>query len=582
MLEILKKYNHILNRKQKGRVLILLFMILISAVFETFGVGLIVPIITIIITPDVFETYPVLERIYEFFGFTSMEQLLLLALLGMAAMFIIKNVYAFFLTYLQLRFVYKNQFSLSVKMMNVYLHKPYEQYLNMTTSMIMRIVGTDVTNIFSLLMTLIQICTEGATFFFLLIFLCFIDFQMTMTMGVLLCLLMLIITKIFKPIMIRAGQDVQKYTVETNKWLIQAVSGIKELKVLGKEKHFLDNYSYYGSKNIDAMRRNGLFITVPRLLIESISLSGVLIYISITIIMGNDINDMLPQISAFALAAVRLMPCANRINNYLNQMSFFTPSLMSVADDLQGKIDKKDSDIRYQKPSDKKDRIIKIKKEIKLHNITYAYPDTNKKILDCADMQIPVGKAVAVIGASGAGKTTIIDILLGLLNLQGGEITADGKNIMQDYQGWLHHIGYIPQMIFMLDDTIKANVAFGYRNEEIDEKRVWKVLEEAQIADFVRGLPEGLESKIGERGAKISGGQRQRLGIARALYEDPEVMIFDEATSALDNETEAAIMESINHLHGKKTLVIIAHRLNTIKDCDIVYRVENGKILRER
>lgn len=197
-------------------------------------------------------------------------------------------------------------------------------------------------------------------------------------------------------------------------------------------------------------------------------------------------------------------------------------------------------------------------------------------------MVIPVGKSIGIVGASGSGKTTAIDILLGLLPPQAGNVLVDGVDIRKNYGCWLAHLGYILQMIFMLDDTIRANVAFGISDKEVDDAQVWKALEEAQLKEFVQSLPDGLDTTIGERGVRLSGGQRQRIGIARALYMDPDLLIFDEATSALDNETEAAIMDSINALHGRKTLVIIAHRLTTIEECDIVYRVEHGKIKKER
>jgi ABC-type multidrug transport system fused ATPase/permease subunit len=228
------------------------------------------------------------------------------------------------------------------------------------------------------------------------------------------------------------------------------------------------------------------------------------------------------------------------------------------------------------------DEKLPVKKEIMLKDITYAYPNTETLIFDHANMTIPVGAAVGIVGTSGAGKTTVVDILLGLLEVRTGGVYADGVNIKENYRSWLKNIGYIPQMIFMLDDDIRHNVAFGIPENEIDEDRVWEVLKEAQMDEYIKGLPEGLHTSIGERGIRISGGQRQRIGIARALYYDPEVLILDEATSALDNDTEAAIMESINSLHGKKTLVIIAHRLQTIEKCDMIYRVEGGQATLEK
>jgi ABC-type multidrug transport system fused ATPase/permease subunit len=223
-----------------------------------------------------------------------------------------------------------------------------------------------------------------------------------------------------------------------------------------------------------------------------------------------------------------------------------------------------------------------VTREVRIDNITYHYPNSDKLIFDNASVSFPIGKSIGIVGSSGAGKTTVIDILLGLLNLQGGKVLADDVDIKTHYREWLANVGYIPQMIFLLDADIRKNVAFGIPEEEIDDDKLWYALKEAQLDEFVKTLPEGVNTGIGERGIRLSGGQRQRIGIARALYNDPEVLILDEATSALDNDTEAAIMDSVNRLHGKKTLIIIAHRLQTIEKCDMVYRVENGQITKER
>ena len=219
-----------------------------------------------------------------------------------------------------------------------------------------------------------------------------------------------------------------------------------------------------------------------------------------------------------------------------------------------------------------------LEKEIQMKDIVFAYPDSDVKIFDGANMTIKKGQSVGLMGPSGAGKSTIVDILLGLLRVKSGEILCDGANIFSNYESWLAQIGYIPQSIYLVDETIRENIAFGIDLDQIDDDRIWEVMEEAQLADFVRSLPEGLDTKIGDRGVRLSGGQRQRIGIARALYHNPEILVFDEATSALDNETEAAVMEAINSFHGRKTMVIIAHRLNTIENCDVIYEVKDGTI----
>ena len=252
---------------------------------------------------------------------------------------------------------------------------------------------------------------------------------------------------------------------------------------------------------------------------------------------------------------------------------------MGVSDNLQDEISGEKTDMTFATDDDEK---LPVEKQIEMKDIVYAYPNTEKLIFDHANLIIPVGASVGIVGTSGAGKSTVVDILLGLLKTKQGQILADGVDVNTKYRAWLKNIGYIPQMIFMLDDTIRKNVAFGVPEDKIDEERLWTALKEAQLDEFVKTLPDGVETSIGERGIRLSGGQRQRIGIARALYNNPEVLILDEATSALDNDTEAAIMESINRLQGKKTLIIIAHRLQTIEKCDMVYRVENGRAVVER
>ncbi|MGN0304852.1 MAG: ABC transporter ATP-binding protein, partial [Lachnospiraceae bacterium] len=342
-------------------------------------------------------------------------------------------------------------------------------------------------------------------------------------------------------------------------------------------------YAKCGYGYVHAVQKYNLFNSTPRLLIETVCIAGMVLYMIMVMQSGGTVEEMLPQLTTFAFAAMRLIPSANRINNHLTSIAYFEPFFMGVSDHLQEEINDKNMvyDPRAYEKKKKVDKL-EIKEAIRLEDITYKYPNTKVLIFDHANMEIPIGSAVGIVGSSGSGKTTVVDILLGLLKLESGRILADDVEIKDHYEEWLKNIGYIPQSIFMLDSTIRNNVAFGYAPEDIEESRVWEVLKEAQLDEFVRGLPKGLDTSIGERGIRLSGGQRQRIGIARALFEDPEVLVLDEATSALDNDTEAAIMESINRLHGKKTLIIIAHRLQTIEKCDMVYRVENGKVSRER
>ena len=589
MLHIIKKFRKILSRGQKLRVIIIAILMIIGAAFETLGVGLIIPLITAIMNPDIITTNKYAALVCEILDLHSSKTFIIVVIIALIFVYIFKNVFIFFEYYVQYRFICNNRFFVQGRLMEAYLHRPYEFFLNAESGEIVRIITSDAKNVFDLLSTVMFFFTEGVIAVALTIVIIMTDPLIALLMAAVLIGAMLLSNRVIKPILRKAGKKYQNNTAKMNKWLLQSITGIKEVKVARKEEYFLDQFSQYGRKAIDSEKKNLVLGQVPRLSIEAFSISAMLAVIAMLMLRGREIDSMLPQLSAFAMAAVRLMPGVNRMTGALNQMSYYEPALdkmiehLSVADRWEQ--DSKDEAVDsepYGNVHKTSGTHITLNDKMELSDISFSYPNTEKSVLEHADMVIPVGKSVGVVGASGAGKTTAIDILLGLLKPQEGEVLADGVNIQEDYKGWLSHLGYIPQMIFMLDDTIRANVAFGVADSDVDDEQVWKALEEAQLKDFVKGLPEGLDTTIGERGVRLSGGQRQRIGIARALYTDPELLIFDEATSALDNETEAAIMESINALHGSKTLIIIAHRLTTIAECDIVYRVENGKITRER
>ena len=577
-MSVLKKVMVLLDKKQKRTMIGLIFIMLIGAILEAASITVIFPAIQAIIEPEAVES-GITGSIYRFLGMKSVDQFIVVVLVGMIVAFILKNVFLFFQMKALFRFIYSNQFRTSERMMKNFLSKDYEFYLNADTAVIQRSITSDVNNMYAYILALLQIASEAIVFATLTTVLLISDFVMTLVIAVVMILTLYVIKIVIKPIMKKSGKENQDFYSGLFKWISQTVTGIKEVKIGGKENYFIDEYLKCGYGYVNAVQKYSLYNNTPRLLIETICIICMVGYLAAVVIAGGDVATLTPIISVFALAAMRLMPCANRINNQLTNLAYFEPFVLGISDNLQDEINNPD----YVKEfSSKEVKKLPVEKEIVLKDITYAYPNTEVLIFNKANMTIPVGSAVGIVGSSGAGKTTIVDILLGLLNLRDGRILADGVDVQTQYYGWLKNIGYIPQMIFMLDDTIRKNVAFGIPEEEIDDERVMQALKEAQLDEFVKGLPDGLDTTIGERGIRLSGGQRQRIGIARALYEDPEILILDEATSALDNDTEAAIMESINHFQGKKTLVIIAHRLQTIEKCDMVFRVENAQIVRER
>lgn len=583
MLKILKKMNLLLDRKQKRSMVWIILMMLVGGVLESLGVTMLVPIITVVIDPVKVEKNKYLSAVYYGLNMENTTQFAVLMLLAFVGVIAVKNIYLFFQQKVQLKFVYTNQFATSRRMMINFMQRPYEYYLNADTSVIQRNITSDVNNMYGLILSCLQLCSECIVFICLVAVLLAIDALMIMMVAVLMVVLLFVIKKVLKPIMVKAGQENQDYYSGLYKWIEQSVMGIKEIKIANKENYFINEYAKCGAGYVNSVQKYNIFNATPRLLIETVCIAGMIGYFIVIILRGAEVTDLLPQLSALGMAAMRLLPSVNRINNYQTSISYFEPFFMGVSDNLQEEIH--DDQVSYDAESylqKKEVEKLEIRKEIRLKDIVYKYPNTDTFIFDHADMEIPIGNAVGIVGTSGAGKTTIVDILLGLLEIENGYILADGTDVREHYESWLKNIGYIPQTIFMIDSSIRKNVAFGYPDEEIDDDKVWRALKEAQLDEFVRGLPEGLDTSIGERGIRISGGQRQRIGIARALFEDPEVLVLDEATSALDNETEAAIMESINRLHGRKTLVIIAHRLQTIEKCDMVYRVENGTVMRER
>ena len=578
MLKILKKINILMDKKQKGQMARLLVMMIISAGLETGAVMMVMAVVQLIINPVVLEQGETYQQICELLHLQNTVQFSVLAILFLIGLYAAKNIFAFFLQRNLYRFVYSNQFRTASNLMKNFVRREYEYYLDAETSVIQRSITADVSNMYALIMSVLQIASEAIVAVFLVVALAIEDPIMTVVIAVLLLVTLMVIKNIIKPIMNRTGKENQDYGASMFAWISQTVQGIKEIKVAGREQYFIGEYSKVGEGYVKAMERFSLFNNTPKLLIETVCIAGLLGYIMVLILIGADVSSMVSLFAAFGIAAMRLLPAASRINNQMTSMAFNEPFFFNVSDNLIEETDEAHTDISYAVVAKEK---LPVTREVKLSNITYHYPNSDKLIFDNATVSFPIGKSIGIKGASGAGKTTIIDILLGLLKLQGGKVLADDVDIQEHYREWLANVGYIPQMIFLLDADIRKNVAFGVPEEEIDDEKLWYALKEAQLDTFVKTLPEGVHTGIGERGIRLSGGQRQRIGIARALYNDPEVLILDEATSALDNETEAAIMESINRLHGKKTLVIIAHRLQTIEKCDMVFVVENGKIIRE-
>lgn len=584
-VSMLQKISYMFDKKQKRQMAGLAVLILIGGVLETMSVSMMLPVVQVIMDPDSLMTNAYVSGIVKMLHIDSGRQLIILMLGALIVLFVIKNAYLLFQTYVQNTFVTRNRNRMISRVMREFLNRPYEEYLGADIPTVFRLTDSDIPNAFELILVMIQMLTEVVVTVFICCALVIVSPAMCLFIVVIFLGMTIMITKVLKPRLNAIGRRNQSIQSRIAKWRIQSIYGLKDVKVLHREEFFVRNYYESGAIGANVARNYAVLNNLPRLLIETVFMAAMLLFIMLYMLRGGDISVLIPQLSAFAVAAVRVMPSASRINTYLSQIAYSQPCLDYLYENLTAemKVDVNGSVTGLTKGDQgqaETDRHpLELKDKIVLDHISFTYPNTEKPIFTDAHMEVHKGQSVGIMGPSGAGKSTIVDILLGLLHAQEGTITCDGVNIFDDYASWLGKIGYIPQAIYLIDESIRDNIAFGIDADKIDDKRIWEVLEEAQLKEFVEELPDGLDTTIGDRGVRISGGQRQRLGIARALYHNPEILVFDEATSALDGDTEKAVMDAVNSFHGRKTMVIIAHRLNTIAKCDVIYKVENEKIV---
>ena len=580
---LLQKVSYLFDRKQKRQIAGLALLILIGGLLETVGVSMLLPVVQAIMDPEQLMENELVGKVTDALHIETSRQLIILMLGALIALYVVKNAYLLFQTYVQNTFVTRNRNRMISRVMREFLNRPYEEYLGADIPTVFRLTDSDIPNAFQLILVMIQMVTEIVVAGFLCIVLVVVSPVMSLFIFCIFLGMTLMITKVLKPRLNAIGHKNQQIQSRIAKWRIQSIYGLKDVKVLHREEFFVRNYYESGAIGADVARNYAVFNNLPRLLIETIFMASMLLFIMLYMLRGGNITVLIPQLSAFAVAGIRVMPGTNRINTYLSEIAYSQPCLDYLYENLTAnmKMDVNGSvtGLARGAGAQAQESRTHLQDKIVLDHITYAYPNTEKNIFTDAHMEVKKGQSVGIMGPSGAGKSTVVDILLVLLRVQEGTITCDGANIFDNYADWLSKIGYIPQSIYLIDESIRDNIAFGIDGDKIDDRRIWEVLEEAQLKEFVEELPEGLDTTIGDRGVRISGGQRQRLGIARALYHNPEILVFDEATSALDNDTEKAVMDAINNFHGRKTMVIIAHRLNTIAKCDVIYKVDGEKIV---
>ena len=577
---LLHKLGIIFPKKERLFFVGLFFLLLLGTVFDFLGVSLILPLVNTLVDPALMENTVWFRILRWLFPVQDTNRLLLLLVFLIIGIYFVKNAYAVFLSIIQSVFLARNQFNTSAKLLSCYIRKPYTFHLQHNTAEVVRSINTDVGQAYNLVKGIFSLITSGLISVLLIVYLVLVDPGLTAAIVVSLILYSLVYYLCVRKPMREAGKENRRISVAMVKAIHQAVGSIKEVKVMGREQFFVDTFSENGRAYIQERKKYLLLSGLSKHLIEVLCVSGVMGLVAWKIGTGQNLAAIVPSLSAFAVAAIKLMPSANSINSTINSMTYMMPSLDAVCEIIDENFNNPGAAaVEEARRAVIASSAMGNQGDIQLENVSFTYPGTETPVLKHVSFRVKHGSSVGICGVTGAGKTTLVDIILGLLEPDTGTVSYDGVDIRKDYAAWQQHIGYVPQNIYLVDESIRSNVALGVYADQVDDEKIWRALEQAQLADFVRGLKDGLDTVIGERGVRISGGQRQRIGIARALYYDPDILFLDEATSSLDYETEKAVMNAIEALSGKKTCIVIAHRLSTIERCDSLFKVEDCSVL---
>ena len=568
MISTLKKINFLITKRQRKGLVILTFLLFIGMIFEAFGLGVLVPALSILLNPDLLESTPYISSIRELMPNLTSQNFIIFFLLTIVFVYTIKTIFLVFLTFKQNRFLTNITAFISNNLFSSYLSQPYRFHLNRNASDLLKNIQVEITYLHDFLLCLLTIVIESALLIAVLITLIYIEPFGAISIGLIYGFLSFIFFQTTKKKIKAWGEIRQNLDSDISKLVLEGLGGIKDLLILKRTDFFKNQYSNKNFLKAKIKSNQGTLSQTPRFFLELISIVGLISFIILMIFQNKPIETLISTVGVFVAATFRMIPSLNRIITAVQSLKFYFPSIETIYNEVS--ISKNIKDLNDLE-------IPKLKSNIKLKEVSFNFNDGDF-ILDCISLEIKKGEMLGIIGESGSGKSTLIDLIIGLNKPTSGVILVDDKYDISSHQNWTLQIGYVPQSIYLSDDTIKNNIAFGIPINQIDDNQINEVIAKSQLKSFVASLENGLETRVGERGVQLSGGQRQRIGIARALYNNPEILVLDEATSALDSLTEEELMKSIIEFKGKITLIMIAHRLTTLKECDVIYELSDKQL----
>jgi ATP-binding cassette, subfamily B, bacterial PglK len=576
MKTIIHQILSLLSKREKRSFVFLIVLIFLMALLQMVGVGSIMPFMTLVTDTTAIESNEILSWLYTRLQFQDARTFLIYMCIGVIALLVVSNGYSVVATYFQMRFVSMRNYSISKRLLRRYLERPYAFYLERNSSELSKNILAEVQRVITwVFMPLTEILSKSLSTILMLAMLLVVDPLATAFLGLLLSGCYFLIYKLMQRRITNYGKERVRTNEFRYKTTSEAFLGIKEIKLSGREDLFIDRFAGPAKRYAEVEVHSKVISRLPKFVLETIAFSAILLIILYYMLSSREMESIIPIVSLYAFAGYRLLPALQKIFSGFAQIRFQAATLQILFDDytqqLSDIVDKKDSAIPR----------LRLEKNIRLEDISFSYSENINALFDKVNLSIDVNSTIGFVGETGSGKTSLVDIILGLLEPNSGHITIDDIRLdRNNTRSWQSNIGYVPQEIFLIDNSIAENIAFGLNPADINDEQIYTAGKIANLHAFVeKELPKGYDTIVGDRGIRLSGGQRQRIGIARALYNDPDVIVFDEATSALDTVTEEAIMDSINRISKIKTIILIAHRLSTVKNCDKIFFLEGGRIL---